>query len=265
MVFREQLLDELNAAADAADNVADMVDALAATSLAQPQPRLATLGDFFPSGQEGKCPEQLDTARVVLRAAAASGLHDPWPRLDSRREPSSSRDASGAAWEEHAWQLQAWAGIASTAAAAGPTRPLSTSGHARLPDARPRTHATRGLRAALRVQEHALAQHKLRGSHRRAIGKHSRNEAHERERRAAPLAACGAVEAAGRRGRESEADLRLARMLGGSLQLSATEPQQVHINSGSGRGVRLVSRPKSLAARRSAGGDAKRGGWRVIH
>jgi hypothetical protein len=261
MVFREQLLDELNAAADSADSMADVVDALASTSLSQQQPRQPTLADFFPSGPAGKSQEQLDTAGAILRAAAASGLEDPWPRLESNRDPSCSRDPC--AWEQHAWQLEAWADIASTAPAAGCTHMLATSGHVRPPDARPRTHATRGLRSALRAQDHALAQHKLRGSRRRAIGKHSRNEAHERERRTAPLAACGVAEAAGRRGRESEADTRLARLLDGSLRLSTAEPGEGSTNLGTG--LRIVSRPRPLTGKRGAGAEAKRAGWRVIH
>ena len=250
LVFREQYLDELNAAADSADSVADVADALASASLQHQLPNHArTLGDWYPGGGVAASSDAQDAAASVLQAAAAIGVGDQWPRLESNHPPAgSSRD-----WEQHAWQLTAWMDPATTVAAVGTSaQPRAGSEQqGRQTDRRhgpARRSLPHGLGSALKTQEQAMSQHKLRGATRRAIGKHSRGESHDRARRLAPLAACGAAEAAARRGRHAESDARLAHLLGGSLSMNS-----------------LPTGEPGRAARGKGSGAKKRGAWRVIH
>lgn len=85
----------------------------------------------------------------------------------------------------------------------------------------------RGLRSGLAIQERAVIASKLRGATRRQIGKHSRNEAFERARRAAHPAHCGETEHAARRGRHALQDESLADMLQGGLSMRSSSAREL--------------------------------------
>eukprot|EP00967_Tisochrysis_lutea_P097973 scaffold144234_cov35-Tisochrysis_lutea.AAC.1 len=277
VVFREQLLDELEQAADREESLLDVMDALATTSLVPRRIHQPVLGDFFP-------PDVVTTDGEPKGASAGHHsslvMSTPKPQRDSEFHGTPTACAmpveSERALEQHAWQFAAWLGPVSTLAAVGScsfedgsttdivqSSYKATACRERLP---------RGLSSALRTQEHAVAQYKFQGRRRRAIGKHSRNEVHERRRRLEPLAICGAAEAAARRGREAEADISLAHMVNNTLSLKTSDAMKACSLMASDRAnARVLSSGKtSRQLTRARGhtsigvGDKKRS-WRVVH
>lgn len=116
--------------------------------------------------------------------------------------------------------IRAWEKLKLNASRDAPSSNRPTSSGAAL-------RSLRDLRSGLAIQERAVIASKLRGTTRRQIGKHSRNETFERARRAAHPERCGEAEHAARRGRHALQDESLAAMLHGGLSMRSSSARQM--------------------------------------
>ena len=208
----------------------DLAYEFRATSLdSAPTPRPLRLGDYLQARPEA--PAELWPCAGLRPPSSA----EEWPRLESNPPSLPRRNAVAS--------REAWLGGESTIDAVGRAPPSPIGWAQPSPSGLPRRGAfplqrrgrrppprppPRGLKSALRQQDWAIQlATKLRGSTRRAIGKHSRNEAFERSRRLAPAALCGAAEAAARPGRHAEQDALLAHAFGEGLSLRGPSAREL--------------------------------------
>ena len=225
----------------------ELLNDIASFSLDVPAtPSIRLLSDFMPIATTG-----WERPRAALMRPLPSVPED-WPQLESNVEGWPQLASSGETPNPRTTPrlVSAWLGSVATLNAVfhdsmtpqpigGWSKPapcVKAARRARLQrrskppdDSFPRAlrrAQPRGLKSALDMQERAVCASKLRGTTRRLIGKHSRNDAFERARRAAPLAVCGEAEAAARCGRQAMQDATLADMLQGGLSLRSPSARQ---------------------------------------